>query len=141
MACPYFYPVERMSQATGKKMAPMPLGEAWSGVCRADPDGEWPPDANTAQQLCNFGYAGDKCGRFPSGGADAVRFSISSDRDDLIRIYWVMEKNHLPVAHGPLDYSRPNSSFQTVSPDACVTRQAQAYVDSYLRRKGDFRRA
>lgn len=141
MACPYFYPVERIAQATGKKMAPMPLGEAWSGACRADPAGDWPPDANTAQQLCNFGYAHEKCGRIPAGGADAVRFSISYDHDDVIRIYWVVEKNHLPVTHGPLEYSRLHSSFQNLSPDACLTRQAEAYVDSYLRRKAETRRA
>jgi hypothetical protein len=60
-----------MAQATGKRTPPMPLGDAWSGVCRAAPSGEWQPDPNTLQQHCNFGYAqSQKCARVP---ADATR--------------------------------------------------------------------
>ena len=137
MACPCFYPVERMPQPAGKKAPPMPLGDAWRGVCRATPEGEWLPDAGTTRQLCNFGYAGEKCPRFPCGGPDAVRFAISHDQDELIRIYWVVEKDHLPFAHGPLEYSRVEGAFQPPHPDACIAQQAQAYVSSYLRRKED----
>ena len=115
----------------------MPLGDSWSGVCRAAPAGEWRPDPHTLQQLCNFGYAREKCWRVPADGPDAVRFGISHDREGLVGIYWVMEKDHLPFAHGPLDYSRADAGFRTAHPDACVTRQAQAYVSSYLRRKGE----
>lgn len=137
MACPYFYPVERMAQATGQKTPPMPLGDAWSGVCRATPEGEWAPGPGDVQQLCNFGYARERCGRVPAEGPDAVRFSISHDRGGIVRIYWVMEKNHLPFAHGPLEYSRAASDFTAPHPDACIAQQARAYVASYLRRKGD----
>lgn len=115
----------------------MPLGDAWSGICCAAPAGEWRPDANTLQQLCNFGYARAKCGRVPPGAPDAVRFGISNDREGLIRIYWVMEKDHLPFAHGPLEYSRAEAGFVAAHPDAGLTRQAQAYITSYLRRKAD----
>src|ERR1035438_1653010 len=103
----------------------MPLGDAWSGVCRAAPDREWLPDANTLQQLCNFGYAREKCARVPA------------DTPDAVRIYWVMEKDHLPFAHGPLEYSRAEADFWTAHPDACITQQALAYLGSYLHRKGD----
>jgi hypothetical protein len=137
MACPYFYPVEHMPQATGRRTPPMPLGDAWSGICRAAAAGEWLPDPNTAQQLCNFGYAREKCARVPEDGADAVRFSIAHDQDGLVRIYWVKEKNHLPFAHGPLEYSRVDADFRVSHPDACIAQQARAYVSSYLRRKGD----
>jgi hypothetical protein len=54
--------------------------------------------------------------------ADAVRFCISHDRDGLIRISWVMEKDHLPFAPHP---------------DVRVTQQARAYISSYLRRIED----
>jgi hypothetical protein len=84
----------------------MPLGDAWSGVCRAAAAGEWLPDPQTVQQFCNFGYAREKCARVPVDGPDAVRFGISNDREDLIRIYWVMEKDHLPFAHGPASRNR-----------------------------------
>lgn len=136
MACPCFFPVERLPLATGKKLAPMPLGDAWSGVCRAAPAAPLPPDANTIQQLCNFGYARGKCPHVPADSADAVRFGISQDRDGIIRIYWVMEKDHLPFAHGPLEYSRAGAAFRTAHADACIAQQAQAFVSSYLRRKG-----
>jgi hypothetical protein len=135
VACPCFFPIERIRQSTGKKSPPVPLGDSWSGVCRAAPESDWLPDANTLQQLCNFGYARQKCARVPAGAADAVRFTISNDHDGLVGIYWVMEKDHLPFAHGPLEYSRAESGFLAAHPDARVSQQAQAYVSSYLRRK------
>jgi hypothetical protein len=137
MACPYFFPLERVPVATGKRMPPMPLGDSWSGVCRAAPAGDRPPDPHTVQQLCNFGYARGKCPHVPVDSPDAVRFGISHDRDGIVRIYWVVEKDHLPFAHGPLDYSRAEAGFPTAHPDSCVSQQAQAFVSSYLRRKGD----
>src|SRR5579862_5843145 len=84
MACPYFSPVERLALATGKRLPAAPLGDTWSGVCRAAPLDEWRPDAGTAQQLCNFGYARERCARVPGDGPDAVRFSVANDRDGLI---------------------------------------------------------
>ncbi len=118
----------------------MPLGDAWSGVCRAAPGNEWTPDAATVQQFCNFGYAREKCGRVPADAPDAVRFGISDDQNGLIRICWVMEKDHLPFAHGALEYSRAEAGFRAAHPDACVAQQAQAYVSSYLSRRGEIER-
>jgi hypothetical protein len=140
MACPCFFPVERMPQATGKRTPPMPLGDAWSGVCRARPGGEWLPDPGTLQQLCNFGYARGKCARVPADAPDAVRFGISSDCGGLIRVHWVIEKEHLPFGHGPIEYSRADAGFRPAHPDTCVSQQAQAYVSAYLRRKEDSHR-
>jgi hypothetical protein len=136
MACPCFYPVDRIAQ-TETKSPPAPLGDIFTGVCRARAEGEWLPDPVTARQLCNFGYARARCPRFPGDGADAVRFSISKDQDGFIGIYWVVEKNHLPWGHGPLEYSREAACFTLAHPDARLARQAQAYVSSYLRRKGE----
>ena len=115
----------------------MPLGDAWSGVCRAPGEGEWMPDPNTLQQLCNFGYARERCARVPADSPDAVRFGVSYDLDGIVGINWVMEKDHLPFAHGPLEYSRLDAGFRAAHPDACVSQQAQAYVSSYLRRKAE----
>ena len=136
MACPWFYPVERLQPGAGKRLPPVPLGDLRSGICHAFPGAEWTPDSGTARRLCNFGYAREKCSRFPVDGPDAVRFSISQDQDGLIRIYWVVEKDHLPSAHGRLEYSRTEACFRSSHPDARITQQAQAYVDSYLWRKG-----
>lgn len=118
----------------------MPLGDSWSGCCRAVPGSEWVPDRHTVQQLCNFGYAREKCARVSADLPDAVRFSISHDREGLIRIYWVVEKNHLPFAHGPLEYSRADAAFTAAPSDDCLAQQARAYVTSYLRRTESSRR-
>jgi hypothetical protein len=126
-----------MPLAVGKRTPPMPLGDAWSGVCRAQPEGEWLPDPQTLQQLCNFGYSREKCARVPADSPDAVRFGVSHDRDGIVSIYWVVEKDHLPVAHGPLEYARADAGFPAAHPDTCVAQQAQAYIASYLRWKGN----
>jgi hypothetical protein len=132
MSCPYFYPVEpRPSTAI------LPLGDRWAGECRAVPHLPWQPDEAMLQRLCNLGYARETCARFPSGdGPDAVRFTVSRDQGASLRIYYVMERDHHPFAHGPLDYSVTRGAFVDLPPGEIAIRQAQAYVESYLRRKG-----
>lgn len=136
MACPWFYPVERMTSG-GRNGMPLPLGDAWSGFCHAAGGSPWTPDPPSSRQFCNFGYAREKCPRCPTEGPDAVRFAISKDREGVIGILWVVEKDHLPFAHGKLEYSRAEGRFPEPSTDALVAQQAYAYVSSYLHRKGD----
>jgi hypothetical protein len=78
---------------------------------------------------CNLGYARGECPRFPQGdGPDAVRFTISGDDAAGVHVYYVMERNHLPFAHGSLG--------EGAGADPTLARQAAAYVESYRRRKG-----
>jgi len=135
MACPCFYPVARLHGAPQSPYAP--LGDTWSGTCRAEPASEWQPDDATLRRACNFGYVRGKCPRAPADGPDAVRFSVSHDQAGTVRIDWVVEKAQLPFAHGALEYSRAAGAFQPAHPDACIARQAQAYLNSYLTRKGE----
>jgi hypothetical protein len=136
MACPYFYPVEACAGS-----ATLPLGGWWKGVCLAVPgapqaeaEGNGGCDTN-----CNLGYARGACARFPAGeGPDAVRFTISSHESASIRIYYVVECDHLPFAHGRLEYSPAAAGFVTPPDSAALERQARAYVESYLRRKEKF---
>jgi len=116
--------------------AMLPLGDDWDGVCRATPEQPWLPDAATLRPLCNLGYARGACSRFPDdGGPDAVRFTVSGDDGATLRLYYVVERNHHPFAHGPLAFSRATAGF-TVQPESASLRlQAHAYVESYLRRK------
>src|SRR6185436_3807782 len=103
MACPYFFPVERRSSAVGARDAMLPLGDSWSGLCRAIPGALSIPDESALRPLCNLGYARGACPRFPSAdGPDAVRFTISRDAGDSIRIDYVVERDHHPFAHGRL---------------------------------------
>lgn len=130
MSCPYFYPVEMRGGS-----AALPLGESWAGICRAIPGDQLRPDDSSLRQCCNLGYARLSCPRFPAGdGPDAVRFTISSHEGDILRIYYVVERDHHPFAHGPLACSLSTGQWSQPPSDDTLQRQAQAYVESYLRR-------
>ncbi len=135
MSCPYFYPVSPLG-GSGPRAAMLPLGDFWAGHCRAAGNETAPPDPTCLRSLCNFGYARGNCPRFPdSAGPDAARFTIVADDESGVRIYYVLERDHLPFSHGPLDYSRSAREFRTAPPDEMLQRQAQAYVECYFRRK------
>jgi hypothetical protein len=114
----------------------LPLGDAWTGICRALPGLPAPPDEAGIRPLCNLGYARGGCSRFPSGdGPDAVRFTISRDDGATVGIYYVVERDHHPFAHGRMEYSVATGVIAPPPPSEIVARQAQAYVESYRRRK------
>jgi len=137
MSCPYFDPVAPQSPGSGPENAMLPLGGVWDGLCRTVPGEPWQPDRATMQALCNLGYARGSCARFPSrDGPDAVRFAIAGDDGATVRLYYVIERDHHPFAHGafaqgPLD--RLDGPAGNSSP--LLARQAAAYIQSYRRRK------
>ncbi len=94
------------------------------------------PEPESLRSFCNFGYGRGTCRRFPdSDSADAVRFTVSRDDGATVGIYYVMERDHHPFAHGPIEYSRASRSCE---PGAHGLQSlAEAYVASYLRRKHD----
>jgi hypothetical protein len=135
MACPYFRPQERLADE-GKRPR-LPLGDPYAGVCRADPGREWRPDENTLRVSCNVGYAAS-CRRFPRGeGPDAIRFSVIGDEAGALRIFYVAERGHTALEHGALEYSSNQGKFLSEHPNQLLNEQAQAYAESYLRRKRD----
>jgi len=111
----------------------MPLGEAFSGTCRAKPEEfHVPPEAHL-RDVCNCGYARGLCDRFPGGdAADAVRFSAVRENGAVSLIY-VFEKDHAPASHGTLNYSVEHDSFSDPAADPFLLRQARAFVASYLK--------
>ncbi len=136
MSCPYFDPLERRSSADDRLNAMLPLGGVWAGVCRAVRDQPWEPDAASLVPLCNLGYARGGCPRFPGENhPDAVRFAVRSDDGVRLRVLYVIERDHLPFAHGALEYLLADGSFLEASAGESVARQACAYIESYLRRK------
>lgn len=137
MACPYFYPVERDRTDMRSESALLPLGDAWAGLCRAGAGPAWQPDQAVRDPLCMLGYARSLCHRFPHDdpGADAVRFAISRDDGVSLQLYYVLERDHHPFAHGPLEYSLTAGQFLQAPSGEILSRQAEAYVQSYLRRK------
>ncbi|MGH9659209.1 MAG: hypothetical protein ACRD96_11740, partial [Bryobacteraceae bacterium] len=64
MACPYFYPVEKLA---GAPRGIAPLGDLYNGECRAAEPVAAPGDL--LRDFCNMGYAAGRCPRFPPGGA------------------------------------------------------------------------
>lgn len=137
MACPYFYPLEPRAGGQDSRCAMLPLGDLWTGQCRAVPGESYRPDEATVRPLCHLGYARGQCRRFPAAdpGADAVRFTIQRDDGHALHLYYVLERDHHPFLHGPLQYSVTCARFEQAPVNAIVSRQAEAYVASYLRRK------
>jgi hypothetical protein len=131
MACPYFYPVARFETSPWSVPPRLPLGDAFSGECRA-PGNSAQPDEMRIREICNLGYGRDRCEQFPAASvADAIRFHIAEDvaedAGELIKIQYVFEKDCWPGEHG------------IVHTSACATlqRQAEAYLESYLRRRSE----
>jgi len=113
----------------------MPLGDVWRGVCRAEAS-PFVPDDSTLSNLCNMGYAQGRCARYQSTDAgDAVRFLIAQDRDDLIRIEYVVERDHHPHRQGTFEYQKMRGALAVIAGDPVLQQQALAYVASYLRRR------
>lgn len=114
----------------------LPLGDWWKGVCHAVPGAPQEAGDGGYDTACNLGYARGECARFPLGeGPDAVRFTISSHESAAIGISYVVERDHHPFAHGLLEYSPTARAFVTPVETAMLAGQAQAYVESYLRRR------
>ena len=134
MACPFFHPsAEEFVDAPGWH----PLGDVHRGTCQANPGEPFQPADGTLRDLCNLGYAAQRCSRFPENAdADAVRFTVARADQCLIGLYYVAEKNHLPHSHGQLEYSRNAGEFTIPHANANLQRQAEAYLASYLRRQG-----
>ena len=123
MACPFFHPEVEAPWFDGRS----PLGSTYQGSCSVQ------PSAPSALSLCNFGYARGRCEHFPeSCAADAVRFSVLSNSENLLRICWVTERDHAPVAHGVLEYRDGGFSAPLEEPFGA---QARAFVANYFAKR------
>jgi len=127
VSCPYFYPTESRGGS-----ALLPLGASWAGECRTNAARPEPVEETS---LCNLGYARGRCPRFPEGeGPDAVRFTILGEEPGGgARLYYVVERDHHPFAHGALEESAGGIGN---APAPLLARQASAYLESYRRLKG-----
>lgn len=136
MACPYFYPVERFPESAWRKHPRLPLGDPYTGVCRADAVREWLPDQASLRECCNLGYARPRCPRFPAGnGPDAYRFSIVDDVDGKLGIFFVAEQGHSTLESGTIEYFPGTGRLSPGKDGETFQKQARAYAESYLRRK------
>jgi hypothetical protein len=105
-----------------------PLGGLFYGEC------EIALGAGEAK-LCNFGYARGLCASFPEGTvADAVRFSVAGSRDGVVKMVWILEKDHAPLEHGFLEYRESTGEFVEAA-EGVLGAQARVFVENYLGRR------
>lgn len=136
MACPYFYPLARFETASWVVPPRLPLGDPFAGECRAG-DTAFQPGEDKVRQVCNLGYGRGRCDRFPApADADAVRFHVASDAGELIRIQYSYEKDCWPREHGMIECSKAEGVVSSEPVNAILRRQAAAFVESYVRRRG-----
>lgn len=137
MACPYFYPVTPRNNEHSSSQAMLPLADLWAGSCCVVAGRKEQPDESAIRPLCNLGYARGVCPRFPAddAGPDAVRFTVSRDDGARLQLHFVLERDHHPFAHGPLEYAIADCRFVPAVSEEILCRQAEAYVFSYLQRK------
>jgi hypothetical protein len=134
VACPFFMPSRRLEHVGWVIPPRLPLGDPWGGTCHADADNIAEPLETQQRELCNCGYARGRCERFPGGGGapDATRFSITGDTGAVIRLVYIVEKDHAPVAHGVLEFASEDGFAEAAGVSNLLTTQARAFVESYL---------
>lgn len=134
MACPFFFPTEKSFSIAWSFPQRLPLGAGFCGRCRANGVDTVPDDA-TLRDFCNLGHAAT-CSRLPAARhADSVRFVVAADADDKILLDYVYDRNHAPAGHGRLEYNCRARSWTPRLADACVQRQAECYLATYLERR------
>ena len=137
MSCPCFCPRQPRTGGCSAANALLPLGDAWTGVCLAQPGNPVEP-GEARLPLCNLGYARGTCERFPTEtAADAVRFAIARDDGHCLELQFALERDHHPLDHGRIEYRLAEGAFEPTLPETAFACQARAYVASYLRRKSD----
>jgi len=135
MACPYFIPTEKFADGGWLRRARLPLGDGWRGLCTAGGDSQVVPTDDELRQYCNLGYA-SRCSRFPAAHRfDAVRFSVTRDRDQHIEICYVLEAGHRPGTHGMLAYDAVAGQWTAAHPDPRIQAMAACYLESYFERR------
>jgi hypothetical protein len=136
VACPFFLPSRRLEAAGWVRPPRLPLGDSYAGACHAHPAEIAEPPEARQRELCNCGYARGRCERFPGdSAADAVRFSVSGDQGGLIRLVYIVEKDHVPAEHGTLEYTIAETHLGGPRISELLAAQARAFLESYLGRR------
>ncbi len=113
----------------------LPLGAGWSGTCTAPGHNGAPPTAEELTSGCNLGYA-KSCSRLPADRhADAVRFALGEERDGVLRVLFICEREYLPASFGELLYDRKRGAWAKTHHEGCVQRMAECYLQTQLERR------
>lgn len=135
MACPYFFPTAKFEAIAWPHRARLPLGDGWQGRCTVPGHETFVPGPDELAQFCNLGYA-RACPQLPPERLwDAVRFSVARDKDGLVTLLYVCERDYRPAAHGALDYDSSLARWRVAHPDARIQKMAECYLECYLLRR------
>jgi hypothetical protein len=135
MACPYFVPTEKWEAGGWIHPSRLPLGGGWQGHCSAPGQEQSQLEESEVRDFCNMGYA-KQCTRLPQDRQfDAVRFCVTSDRDQRLLISCVGESKHLPVECKQLEFDAAQMQWLILHPDPRTQKQADCYIQSYLQRR------
>ena len=150
MACPFFMPVEKIENGNWPHPARLPLGCGWSGHCTAPGHEQQVPSRDILEAFCNLGYASGCTWAPPQRDWDAVRFAVSAPLGSTfsgklvgandgpartLRLVYVCERDHLPVAHGELEFDVSQAAWLKMHPDLRIQKMAQCFLDTYLKKK------
>lgn len=110
------------------------MGAGFCGNCTAGGERSTPSETEL-QDFCNVGYA-RHCGRIPAERrTDAVRFAIAKGGGNRILLHYCCERDYAPVEHGQLQYDCAARTWLVGHADACIQRQAECYVLTYLEKR------
>ena len=135
MACPFFMPTSKLEDGGWLHASRLPLGGGWIGHCSAPGHEGTEPSTEQLREHCNLGYAAS-CSRLPvERTSDAVRFSIATDRGNLLSVWFVHELSHRPAGNGTLEYDLSLGQWISCHPDPRIQKMADCYLQSYLLRR------
>jgi hypothetical protein len=113
----------------------LPLAAGWAGTCTAAGHNGIRPTEDELKTGCNLGYARN-CSRIPPDRhADAVRFILGEERDGILRVLFVYEREFLPAGHGELLFDKLHNTWPQKHDDARVQRMAECYVQVQMERR------
>src|SRR5277367_2332052 len=140
LACPYFMPVEKFENGSWPHPARLPLGGGWSGHCTAPGHEGEVPAQHVLEAFCNLGYAGSCSWAPPERAWDAIRFAVSAPSAPVVNeagesagaasvlhLRYVCERNHLPVAHGDLEFDLARSLWLRRHDDERLQKMAECF--------------
>ncbi len=130
LPCPWFLPVTRLTSDEWIHAPRMPLGDPFSGVCKARADDPFIPKDPELRELCNCGYARGRCDRFPPDSADAIRFSVIQKSETTIRVAWAVECAHAPKEFGTLVSIEGKITAPSCAAAPLLAAQAAAFIRS-----------
>jgi hypothetical protein len=65
-----------------------------------------------------------------------VRFALGEERDGILRVLFVCERDYLPAGHGELLYETASTLWLRPHDDPRVQRMAECYVQAQRARRG-----